>query len=188
MMTPTADTSAAEPKSLTRNLLEWSALILLAFVVARVITTFIIQPFIVPTGSMIPTVQPNDRLIVAKYAYSIGDAQRGDVIVFRNWDPNGPDLLKRVIGLPGETVGMDPAGRFTIDGKPLPEPYLADEARHTVAGTVPLPYTLKAGEYWVMGDNRNNSGDSRYNGPIQRSQLVGKGLFIFWPLGDAKGL
>jgi signal peptidase I len=182
------DTPAAKPTSLVRNLLEWAALIVLAFVVARVITMFIVQPFIVPTGSMIPTVQPNDRLIVAKYAYAVGDVKRGDVIVFSNWQPGQPDLLKRVIGLPGETVAMASDGRFTIDGKPLPETYLSPEARKTTTGTVPLPYQLKADEYWVMGDNRNNSGDSRYNGPIKRPQLVGKGLFIFWPLGDAKGL
>ncbi len=180
-----ADTS--NRPSAARTILEWILLVAGAWVAAILITTFVVQPFEVPTGSMIPSVQPGDRLLVAKYSYELGDPQRGDVAVFHNWQQGQPDLLKRVIGLPGETVAMGADGRFTIDGKPLDEPYLAPEARRTMAGTR-LPYTLKAGEYWMMGDNRNNSGDSRFNGPVERAAFVGKALFVFWPPGDAKGL
>ncbi len=174
-------------KRVARVVIEWTLLIVAAFIVAKVITTFIVQPFAVPTGSMIPSVEPGDRLIVAKYQYVNGGPERGDVIVFTNWQPGQPDLLKRVIGLPGETVAMASDGRFTIDGKLLDEPYLAPEARRTIAGAR-LPYRLGPGEYWMMGDNRNNSGDSRFNGPVKRSQVVGKALFVFWPLSDVKGL
>jgi signal peptidase I len=177
-----------QPKNLFRTVLEWGLLVLAAFIVARLITAFIVQPFAVPTGSMIPAVQPGDRVIVAKYQYSLGEAQRGDVVVFGNWAPGEPDLLKRIIALPGETISMDEQGRFTIDGRPLQEPYLDEAARRTTAGVTRFPVTLKADQYWVMGDNRNNSGDSRFNGPITRQQLVGKALFVFWPLGDARGL
>jgi signal peptidase I len=174
--------------SLWKTILEWALLVAAAFIVARLITAFIVQPFAVPTGSMIPAVQPGDRVIVAKYQYSLGEPQRGDVVVFGNWVAGEPDLLKRIVALPGETISMDAEGRFTIDGKVLEEPYLDEAARKTTAGVTRFPVTLKADQYWVMGDNRNNSGDSRFNGPITRQQLVGKALFVFWPLTDMRGL
>jgi signal peptidase I len=174
--------------SLWKTILEWALLVVGAFIVARLITAFVVQPFAVPTGSMIPAVQPGDRVIVAKYQYALGEPQRGDVVVFGNWVPGEPDLLKRVIALPGETISMDDAGRFTIDGKVLQEPYLDEAARKTTTGVTRFPVTLGADQYWVMGDNRNNSGDSRFNGPIGRRQLVGKALFVFWPPGDIRGL
>jgi signal peptidase I len=178
----------AQRSSLWKTVLEWALLVAAAFIVARLITAFVVQPFVVPTGSMIPAVQPGDRVIVAKYQYSLGEPQRGDVVVFSNWVAGDPDLLKRIVGLPGETISMDDQGRFTIDGKALTEPYLDEAARKTTTGVARFPFTLKADQYWVMGDNRNNSGDSRFNGPVTRQQLVGKALFVFWPLGDARGL
>ena len=148
--------------------------------------TFVVQVFVVPSGSMIPTIQPGDRLLVAKFAYKVSEPKRGDVIVFKNWDTNGPDLIKRLIGLPGDTVDMTEDGGFTLNGKRMSEPYLSADAIHTGAGTTKFPVKLGAGEYWMMGDNRNNSGDSRYNGPITRAAMVGKALFTFWPLSDAR--
>jgi signal peptidase I len=181
-----ADAAVTENESRNgfwRVLIEWVVLIGIAFLIARLVTAFVVQPFQVPSGSMIPTIMPNDRLMVSKINYELGDPKRGDVAVFKNWKPTDPDLIKRVIALPGETIAMDEAGRFTIDGKPLDEPYLAVDARHTVAGER-LPYTLGPTEYWMMGDNRNNSGDSRFNGPVQRDSFIGKALFVFWPLGQ----
>jgi len=174
------------PRSLTSNVLEWAGLVLLAVAIAWVIVTFVVQVFAVPSGSMEPTIMPGDRLLVAKFLYSIGDPKRGDIAVFHNWNAGEPDLIKRVIGAPGDTIDITSEGSFTLNGKALDEPYLGLDARKTGPGTTQFPVTLGPGEYWMMGDNRNNSGDSRYNGVVARRTMVGKALFTFWPFEDAK--
>ena len=199
---PASSTRGAAHNSLIRVVAEWVGLILTAFVIAQLITTFVVQLFIVPTGSMIPTITPGDRLIVAKYAYRFGDPKRGDVAVFKNWTAGQPDLVKRVIGIPGDTIAFQesgmlnggPAGTFTVNGLRLDEPYLAESNRLTVPGRdgqgrpTRYPLRLGPGQYWLMGDNRNNSGDSRYNGPVARGMFIGKALFDLWPITDAKRL
>jgi len=185
-MTPPDKTPGAKQRSTAGVILEWVGLLVAAFVIAWLIVTFVVQVFVVPSGSMIPTIQPGDRLLVAKFAYAIGEPQRGDVVVFKNWTPGDPDLIKRLIAVPGDTIGMTQDAGFTLNGKRLSEPYLAADARHTGPGETAFPVKLGAGEYWMMGDNRNNSGDSRYNGPITRAAMVGKALFVFWPFSDAR--
>jgi len=95
-------------------------------------------------------------------------------------------VLKRLIGMPGDTIGMTQDGVITLNGKKMDEPYLASGAEHTVPGVTRFPVTLGKDQYWMMGDNRNNSGDSRYNGPITKEMMVGKALFTFWPFSDAR--
>ena len=177
---------ATRARSNASIVLEWAGMFVAAVVIAWLIVTFVVQVFVVPSGSMIPTIQPNDRLLVAKFAYKIGDPHRGDVIVFKNWSTGGEDLIKRLIAVPGDTIDITPSGSFTLNGRPLNEPYLSADARKTGPGQTTFPVTLGTDQYWMMGDNRNNSGDSRYNGPITREGMVGKALFVFWPFSDAR--
>ncbi len=167
-------------KTFVRWLGETALTVLLAFIIANVIRIFIAAPFVIPTGSMEPTIMPGDRVFANRFIYRFHPPRRGDIVVFQAWQPGQPDLIKRVIALPGETIGMAADGRFTIDGKQLDESYLTPEARHTRPGGL-LPFTVPAKNVWVMGDNRNNSGDSRFNGPVPYSKILGEAFAIYWP-------
>ena len=199
-----------EPPKKKHALPFWAELPLLslaALVVAVVIKTFLIQAFWIPSSSMEDTLQINDRVLVYKLAYRIGDIDRGHVIVFD--DPRGPEedgesifeaarrnvaeavglstprseFIKRVIGLPGETIEVR-ENTVHVDDVPIDEPYLK-------AGSVMAdfgPVAVGAGELFVMGDNRNASQDSRFFGTIPEDTVVGRGFVIIWPLSRFGGL
>lgn len=170
------------------------------------IKTFLVQPFWIPSESMVPTIEVNDRVMVNKLAYQWGEPQRGDIVVFR--DPAAPeidesipeaairsvleavgirtrgrdDLIKRVIGLPGETVEIR-NNQVMIDGTPLEEPY-------TMGVSMPDagPFAVGEDEVFVLGDNRGFSFDSRRFGAIPYDDLVGEAFVRIWPLERAGGL
>ncbi|MFA5843414.1 MAG: signal peptidase I [Coriobacteriia bacterium] len=169
-----------EPVSFLRWLVELVALVGLAFALSMGIRTFLIDTRIVPTGSMEPTIHVGDRLLVNRFDTRFSPPERGDVIVFKSWTQGQPDLVKRVIALGGETVAMDTQGRFTIDGMPLDEPYIINSNRLTDPGGL-LPYTVPQGCLFMMGDNRNNSSDSRFNGPVPLSAVLGRAFAVYWP-------
>ncbi len=165
----------------------------MALVLAVGVRAYVAQMFYIPSGSMLPTLQVGDRIVVDKLSYRLHGVDRGDVVVFRRpplEQADYADLVKRVIGLPGDTVALS-GGRVYIDGKPLSEPWLPDPA--PVSSPSPLPeafslnhpFTVPPGEYYVMGDNRTDSEDSRYFGPIAASLIVGKMAFVAWPFTDA---
>jgi signal peptidase I len=158
---------------------EWIGLILLALLIAILIKAFLFQAFYIPSESMTPTLKVNDRVLVNKLSYRLHPVHRGDIIVFKappHTDPGINDLVKRVIGLPGETVSAR-RGHIYIDGRQLREPYLP-------AGTITsdfAPVTLANNSYWVMGDNRGNSKDSRVFGAIPKDHIVGRVFLRIWP-------
>jgi signal peptidase I len=138
------------------------------------------------SSSMVPTLQVGQYLLVNKLAYRIGDISRGDIAVFRS--PQDPELIliKRVIGLPGEEIYIVD-GQVLVNGQPLAEPYLAAPMGRAAWG----PFVLGPDEYLMLGDNRDNSNDSRYFGPVSRSAIIGKAWFSIWPpggLGTPQGL
>ncbi|MDQ1426832.1 MAG: signal peptidase [Acidimicrobiaceae bacterium] len=149
---------------------------------AIVVKTFLIQAFFIPSGSMEPTLKPGDRVLVNKLSYKLHDVHRGDIVVFKRPpseadDPTIKDLIKRVIGLPGDRIeGRD--GVVYINGQPLKEPYLPPG---TTTASLPLQ-TVPAGQYFVMGDNRGNSKDSRFIGTIPKNLIVGRAFVRVWPL------
>src|SRR5580700_3365010 len=157
---------------------ELGSVVVVAVVIAVLLRTFVIATYSIPSGSMEPTLQVGDRIVVDKLSYHLHGVDRGNVVVFSTpptEDCAGPpvsDLVKRVIGLPGETISLAD-GNVYINGHLLPEPFLPPNLRNdTYPGPATAPfalhhaYRIPAGEVYVMGDNRPNSCDSRYWGPI----------------------
>ena len=197
------------PRKHRSFLAELPVLIIIAFVLALVLKTFLVQAFYIPSASMEPTLLVGDRVLVNKVLYKIRDPRRGEVVVFSTQEegeapPQGnlitrllsglssglgvapageKDFIKRVIGLPGETVEMR-GGVVYINGNPLPEEttaeggYLADRDLNDFG-----PVTVPDGQYFMMGDNRLNSSDSRFSlGTIPRDQIVGRAFVVIWPV------
>jgi signal peptidase I len=164
------------------GLIEWVLVIVGALLIALVVKTFLFQAFYIPSESMEPTLIDRDRVIVNKVSYRLHDVNRGDLIVFER-PPNEPvteipELIKRVVGLPGETI--EGRGGFVyIDGRLLVEPYLSPGTTVSTFGPVPVP----EGHVFVMGDNRSNSRDSRVFGPVDQDLIVGRAFVRVWPLG-----
>ncbi|HTN99314.1 MAG TPA: signal peptidase I [Microthrixaceae bacterium] len=174
-----------KPKSATRNMVEWLVVIVAAVVLAIVIKTYVVQAFRIPSESMSPTLMVGDRVLVNKLSYDAHNLNRGDVVVFTRppglpASPGDPDdLIKRVIALPGESV-VAKDGSIFIDDKKLSEPYLKDSVE---TYNLDNPVTVPKGQVWVMGDNRMNSEDSRFFGPIDSDTIVGRAFMIMWPPG-----
>lgn len=162
---------------------EWAVIIVIALVAAFLVRTFVLETFYVPSTSMWPTLKAGDRIVVNKI---YGTIHPGTIIVFKRppaedcGGPIVPDLVKRVIGLPGQTVSAK-HGQVYITGKLLTEPWLP-KGPHTYT-SMTAPYTVPKGDYFVMGDNRINSCDSRTWGPVKSSYIVGKVFLIIWPPG-----
>lgn len=181
-------------------LLELPGLLLAALLVAVVVKTFLVQPFYIPSRSMVPTLLVNDRVMVSKIGMWFSEPEPGEVVVFRN--PNtsledesipeavvrsvlealgvsasgNEDLIKRVIATGGQTVEIRD-GRLLVDGVALVEPYLPQG----VFMSDMEPRQLALDQIWVMGDNRNESSDSRVFGPVDRDLVVGQAVVRIWP-------
>ena len=182
-----------------RAIIEWTILIGSALVIAILIKTFLFQAFYIPSESMKPTLNVGDRVLVNKLSYKMHDVNRGDIVVFttppRAEDANSniQDLVKRVIGLPGETVEFREGGVF-VNGRPLEEPYVHRQPTQPLQKNVPTGCgapsdgqpgcVVPSNEVYVMGDNRPASKDSRFFGPIKESSIVGRVFVRIWPLND----
>jgi signal peptidase I len=164
-----------------RSVLEWVLIVAGAVLVAIVIRTFVLQAFYIPSASMDPTLQIDDKVLVNKLSYKFHDIHRGDIVVFKRppeeTDADIKDLIKRVIGLPGDRIEAR-AGHVYINGKLLHEPYLPRglQSRTLTAQTVPPDMIF------VMGDNRGASKDSTVFGPISKDLVVGRAFIRVWPL------
>jgi len=180
-----ADDLVASKRSATasagRHALEWVGLVAAAVIIALVVKAFLIQAFYIPSASMVPELKVHDRVLVNKLSYRLHDVHRGDIVVFKA--PPGEataqikDLIKRVIGLPGETVeGHD--GRIFVNNRELKEPYLPKGQVSKAFQAVTVP----ADSYWVLGDNRLDSKDSTFFGPIRRHGIIGRAFVRIWPL------
>ena len=154
-----------------------------ALMIMALVLVFVVQPVKVEGTSMLPRLHDGERIFVNKLIYyGLPEIERGDIVVF--WFPNDPtkSYIKRVIGLPGETVQMR-AGRIFINGRELKEPYL-DTALNVATDDRPPTY-VRPHYFFVMGDNRDNSSDSRSWGLVPAKYIYGKALFRYWPLSRA---
>jgi signal peptidase I len=191
---PAPEAEAVAERKSNRWIIELLGVVVVALVVAFLLRTFVIATYSIPSGSMEPTLKVGDRIVVDKLSYHLHGVGRGNIVVFSTppkEDCAGPpvaNLVKRVIGLPGETVSLS-GGNVFIDGRALAEPWLpASEQGRTYPGPSPDAYSLHhpfhvpKGDVYVMGDNRTLSCDSRYWGPIAQSTIVGKVDLRIWPL------
>jgi signal peptidase I len=191
-----------------RLIFEYLVIFVIAVAIAFALQAFVVKPYRIPSPSMVPTLDPGDRVLVARFWYRATAPQRGDIVVFK-WPPaafikerggwSGPRFvfIKRLIGLPGDVLSLRD-GYVYVNGVRLNEPYVAKQADGRPAPTQPgtplagstlarpwsleRPYTVPSGSYFMMGDNRQNSDDSRDWGPITMTDVIGKAFFVYWPL------
>ena len=169
-------------KSIFKELLGYIIVAAIAAVISITLRIFVIEPYIVPTPSMSPTLLVGDKVIVNKLEYKFGAPQTGDIIVFQPPIQSSKPFIKRIIGLPGETVEIKNGVVYVhkTDGGTvkLQEPYIK-EPFYSNYNTLVIP----AGEYFVMGDNRNNSSDSRGGWLVSGDKIIGKAWISIWPPG-----
>ena len=208
MSGPSASAPEEERSTVLLVVRELALLVVTALVIAVVVKSFVAQAFFIPSGSMLPQLQIDDRVVVSKISYRLHDPRRGDIVVFdapggKPKDdsplparvvrsivqsiglaaPSTDEYIKRVIALPGERVEAH-GGRVLVEGRELVEPYLP-------AGTTTSDFTavvVPPDTVWVMGDNRANSADSRIFGPVPKSTVVGRAFARVWPLGHTSFL
>jgi signal peptidase I len=165
-----------------RILIEWTAILVVAVLASFLVRQYAVQTFFIPSKSMNPTLHVGDRILVDKLSVRFGSINVGDIIVFQKPatehcdDGNYKDLVKRVIGLPGQTLTSS-GNTVLVNGKPLKESWTYF---HTLGPPI-KKFKVPANTYFVMGDNRANSCDSRYWGPVPRSDIIGKVFFRIWP-------
>jgi signal peptidase I len=179
--TPPATESARVISQHVTGLGLWIRDLVVSAAASILIITFLYQPVRVEGTSMLPRLEDRDRLFINKFVYHVSAIERGDVVVFHY--PRDPEksYIKRVIGLPGDRISID-HGQVWLNGKPLREAYvpLMYRDRRSMAEIVVPPET-----YFMMGDHRSISSDSREFGPVDRSLVYGKAAFIYWPAKDA---
>ena len=175
-----APSIAAAPKSfsLPRELKAWARDLFLALGLAMVIIIFLYQPVKVEGTSMAPLLSDQERIFINKFVYRFEPIERGDVVVF--WYPldRTKSFIKRVVGLPGESIEIR-QGRVLVNGKRLLEPYVPKQFADLSSYG---PITVPADEYFVMGDHRISSNDSRMFGPVGNKYIYGKAVFAYWPV------
>ncbi len=182
-----------ESKSIWRTVLEFIIVIVSAIAIAFTIRAFVFELYIVPTGSMLQTIQKQDMLIGEKISLYFTEPHPGNIITFK--DPIDPNkiLIKRLIAKGGSTLDLKD-GHVYVDGRKLDEPYVNGQPTEpepnapNIGLPITYPYTIPDGYIWVMGDNRGNSLDSRAFGPVKESSITSQAQFIIWPLQDVKML
>ncbi len=164
--------------------LGWVITLVLTLNLSLLLHDYVITSFSVPSPSMQPTLDPGDRIIVDRLSYDLHSIHRGDIVVFHRPAAEhcgGPEvsyLVKRVIGLPGDRISSQ-GNTVLIDGRPLSEPWLPQD---DPLGLAISPMTVPTGDYYVLGDNRDDSCDSRYWGVVQKSLIVGRVDARIWPI------
>ena len=162
---------------------EWIEPIIIAVALALVIRTFVIQAFKIPTGSMRTTLIEGDRILVNKFIYRFAQPKRGDVIVFVSPEDKKKDFIKRLVGLPGETIQISD-GAILINNKPVEERSVLRKQHYYNRGDFGAEgqnITVPNDAYYALGDNSSSSRDSRYWGFIPKKYLLGKAILIYWP-------
>ena len=171
-------------KSMGEEIRDWVISIGAALIIALVIRTFVVELYLVSGPSMRPTLQNAERLVVNKFIYNFRAPERGEILVFKYPKDQSRDFIKRVIAVPGDTVEIKD-GKVFVNQQLMNEPYILSKTR----GDYPLT-TIPEGHVFVMGDNRNNSEDSRFDdvGFVPYNLIKGKAMMVFWPFDEWKTL
>lgn len=168
-------------KSIAR---EYAEALIVAILLALVIRTFVIQAFKIPSGSMLETLQVGDHVLVNKFIFTFTDPKRGDIIVFKYPEDKTRDFIKRIVGLPGETLEIKDRVVY-INGKPLKEDYVKFSSSEFSTSNNLSPRRIPPDSYFVMGDNRDNSMDSRVWGFLKHDLIRGKALIIYFSIAPS---
>jgi len=196
-----ASTRRKSKRSTKRLLIEYGLTAVVALVVAFIVQAYVVKPYRVPTPSMATTIQPGDRVLIDRFLFDDREIERDDIVVFTGPAAVGNQvLLKRVIGLPGDVLEIkdgvlyvngeaDDAGGVTnADGEtPTTDPAYGQLEEHP-EWSLYEPYTVPADHYYLLGDNRNDSFDSRFWGPVPRASIIGRAFAVYWPLGEVRTL
>ena len=189
------ETSELQATKTNRNTtaLSWLIIIIVAIALSYFIRFFIATPYEIPSPSMDDTIAIGDRVMSERVSYYFGEPQAGQIITFADPEPNiNRTLIKRVIATEGQTVDLID-GDVYVDGEKLDEPYVDDNKSYPLSETlkgveISYPYTVPEGHVWVMGDNRDESADSRYFGPVDVATVSGHAFMRYWPLDKIGGL
>lgn len=172
------------------NLIYFIFLAVLVLFFAWLVHTRALQPYEIPSGSMEPTIMTNDKVLAEKFSYMFGQPKRGDIVTFDDPHINSRVLIKRIIAMDGDVVDLK-NGYVYINGERQDEPY-ADGKSYpldtTGADPITYPYTVPEGYMWVMGDNRENSSDSRYFGSVPKSSIISRAFVVLYPFEHFKGI
>jgi signal peptidase I len=160
------------------GVLEFLVILLVSFVlVFGFVRPFVVEAFWIPSASMVPTLKYGDRVLVNKFIYRFTEPQRGDIIVFKSVEGDGQDLIKRVVGVPGDEIAVR-GGKLFVNGEPQKEPYVNKKYPDR---SFYAPTTVPKDHVFAMGDNRANSQDSRVFGPVPEKNIEGEAFLRFWP-------
>jgi len=170
-------------KETKKTIKEWVESLVIAFVLAMVIRTYVIQAFKIPTGSMIPTLKIGDRLLANKFIYRFKKLERGDVIIFKSPIDKKRDFIKRLIGLPGDVIEIR-NGVIFVNGERTEEAGINRNYYYNLGeyGGYDQKIVVPEDSLYVLGDNSRNSRDSRYWGFLPKKKVKGKALLVYWPL------
>ncbi|MCX8032953.1 MAG: signal peptidase I [Thermoleophilia bacterium] len=164
-------------------LLEIIFIVVAAFAIAMLVQAFVVKPFTIHQISMQPTLLEGDRILLSRLTYHFREPKPGDIIVFHSPVVEGEDLVKRIVAVEGDRVAIKD-GVLYVNGVARDEPYLFERPFRGDMAELTVP----EGKVFVLGDNRNNSGDSRFFGPIDKDLIIGCALCVYWPIGRWKGL
>jgi signal peptidase I len=185
-----------------RTIFDYGLTALIAIAMAIVVQSFVVKPYVIPSRSMADTLVPGQRVLVDRMVYRLRSVHRGDIIVFRCAQLADQVLIKRVVGLPGDLLALD-GGHLYVNGVQTGDAFVDkhnglseptdpaspyDTGQPDAPWSLARPYRVPVGRYFVMGDNRTDSNDSRYWGTVPRSAIIGQAFFTYWPLGRIGGL
>ena len=160
------------------GILEFLVILLVSFaLVFGFVRPFVVEAFYIPSESMVPTLRVGDRVLVNKFIYRFTEPKRGDIIVFKSVEGDDEDLIKRVVGVPGDKISVR-NGRLFVNGEHQREPYVNKKYPDR---SFSAPTIVPKGHVFVMGDNRTNSQDSRVFGPVPKRNIEGEAFLRFWP-------
>ena len=177
-MPQTQNNDASKAKRVAREILGYIIAIVSAVIVAVLIRIFIFEPFIVPTPSMEPTLLVGDKVIINKLAYKFGEVKNGDIIAFHSTTEGEKELVKRAIAVEGDKIVLTSEGEIFVNSEKVIEDYIQTEQNLSYLNQ---EFTVGPDEIFVMGDNRNNSFDSRYFGMVPEENVFGEFLIVYWP-------
>ena len=189
--TDVEETAEDKSKRIKKEIFSWVRIIIIAVVIAVIVTQFIILNANVPSGSMENTIMTKSRMIGLRTAYWFSSPKRGDVVIFKFPDDESQEFVKRVIGLPGEKVTIKNAKIYINDSKePLEEPYLKEDWVINAGTEAEMVFNVPKKSYFVLGDNRNSSHDARAwdNHYVKESKIDAKAEFVYWPTSHMTGI